>query len=127
MNNLFRVSWGGALTDYFTALNGVKQGAVLSPILCCVYADPLLILPKAGVGCFIGLHFAGALAYADDLVLLASTASAMRKLLAIGYVKIMPANIASNSMHLNPNVWLPNLRIFATLSHNSMMVFLHRR
>jgi hypothetical protein len=49
-----------------------------------VYVDDLLlILSKAGVGCFIGLHFVGALAYADDLVLLAPTASAMRKLLAI--------------------------------------------
>jgi len=57
---------------------------VLSPILYCVYVDDLLlILSKAGVGCFIGLHFVGALAYADDLVLLAPTASAMRKLLAI--------------------------------------------
>ena len=72
------------MTDYFTALNGVKQGAVLSPILYCVYVDDLLlILSRAGVGCFIGLHFVGALAYADDLVLLAPTASAMRKLLAI--------------------------------------------
>jgi len=81
-----------------------------------VYVDDLLlILSKAGVGCFIGLHFVGALAYADDIVILAPTASAMRKLLAI-YVKIIPANIASPSMHLNPNVWLPYLRIVATLS-----------
>jgi len=49
-----------------------------------VYVDDLLlIISKAGVGCFIGLHFLGALAYADDLVLLAPTASAMRKLLAV--------------------------------------------
>jgi len=81
-----------------------------------VYVDDLLLtLSKAGVGCFIGLHFVGALAYADDIVILAPTASAMRKLLAI-YVKIIPANIASPSMHLNPNVWLPYLRIVATLS-----------
>jgi len=68
MNNLVRVSWGGAMTDYFTALDGVKQGAELSPILYCVYVDDvLLILSKAGVGCFIGYTFVGALAYADDL------------------------------------------------------------
>jgi len=46
------------MTDYFTALNGVKQGAVLSPILYCVNVDDLLlILFKVGVGGFIGLHF----------------------------------------------------------------------
>jgi len=68
------------MIDYFIAVNGVKQGAVLSPILYCVYVDDLLlILSKAGVGCFISLHVVGALAYADDLVLLAPTASAMRK------------------------------------------------
>jgi len=86
MNNLVRVSWGwgGAMTDYFTALNGVKQGTVLSPFLYYVYVDDvLLILSKASVGCFIGLHFVGAIVYADDLVLLAPTASAMRKLLAM--------------------------------------------
>jgi len=65
MNNLDRVSWGGAMTDYFTPLNGVKQGAVLSPILYCVFIyvdDILLILSKAGVGCSIGLHFVCVLA-----------------------------------------------------------------
>jgi len=36
MNNLVRVSWSGAMTDYFTVLSGVKKGAVLSPILYCV-------------------------------------------------------------------------------------------
>ena len=71
-------------TDYFSAVNGVKQGAVLSPVLFCVYLDNLLIaLSKAGVGCFIGTTFVGALAYADDIVIIAPTATAMRKLLAI--------------------------------------------
>jgi len=41
--------------------------------------DLLLILSKAGVGCFISLHFVGALAYVD-VVLLAPTTSAMCKL-----------------------------------------------
>jgi len=99
MNNLVRVSWGGAMTDYFTALNGVKQGAVLSPILYCVYIDDLLlILSKAGVGCFIGLHFVGALAYVGDLVLLAYAASAMRKLLAICEDYIREYKISFNAL-----------------------------
>ena len=79
-----RVAWGSAITDYFSAVNGVKQGAVLSPVLFCVYLDGLLImLSKAGVGCFIGCTFVGALAYADDIVLTAPTATAMRKLLKV--------------------------------------------
>jgi len=110
------------MTDYFTALNGVKQGAVLNPILYCMYVDDLLlILSKAGVSCFIGLHFVGALAYADDLVLLAPTR--LRCVSFSLYVKIITTNIASPSMHLNPNIWLPYPRTVATLSKKSMIVF----
>jgi Reverse transcriptase (RNA-dependent DNA polymerase) len=51
-HNFVRVSWHGVLSDYFLAVNGVKQGAVLSPILFCVYIDDLLLLlANAGVGC----------------------------------------------------------------------------
>jgi len=62
-------------------VNSVKQGGVLSPVLFCLYVDGLLVkLSKAGIGCFDGNHFVGALAYADDIVLLAPTASALRNM-----------------------------------------------
>jgi len=67
-----------------TVVNGVKQGAVLSPVLFCVCIDDLLLLlKKAGFGCYIGTHFVGALGYADDIVLVAPSATALRKMLAI--------------------------------------------
>jgi len=75
---------GVALSEYFLTVNGVKQGGVLSPVLFCLYDDGLLVkLFKAGIGCFVGSNFVGALAYADDIVLLAPTASALHKMLAI--------------------------------------------
>ena len=43
----------------------------------------MVTLSKSGVGCFIGKNFVGALAYADDIVLVAPTASVLRKLLSI--------------------------------------------
>jgi len=56
----------------------------LSPVLFCIYFDGLLLkLTEAGFGCYVGHMFAGALAYADDVVLLARTASALRKMLRV--------------------------------------------
>jgi len=40
-------------------------------------------LSESGVGCYMGEYFLGALGYADDIVLIAPSPSAMRKLLAI--------------------------------------------
>ena len=55
---------------------------VLSPILFAIYLDELLLrLKSSGVGCHWSHHFAGVLAYADDVVLLAPSASALRLLL----------------------------------------------
>ena len=82
--NYVRISWCGLLSDYFLAVNGVKQGGVLSPVLYCLYIDGLLQrLSRAGVGCVIGNNYVGVLAYADDIVLLAPTASALRTMLAV--------------------------------------------
>ena len=79
-----RVVWAGYSLTFFTAANGVKQGGVLSPILFCIYMDDLHVkLSQCGVGCFIGAQFVGALAFADDIVLLAPSPSAIRKLLFV--------------------------------------------
>jgi len=50
----------------------------------CVYIDDLLLLlSKAGAGCYIGSNFVGTLTYTDDIVLIAPTATALRNLLII--------------------------------------------
>ena len=77
-----RVRWQGALSDEERISNGVKQGGVLSPWLFTVYMDELLTkLRKLSVGCFLGTEYAGALCYADDLMLLSPTVSALKKML----------------------------------------------
>jgi len=68
-----------------------------------------LILSKAGVCCFIGIQFVGALACAVDLVLYWHLPLLRCANFSL-YVKIMPAYIASPSMHLNPNVLPKNCR-----------------
>jgi len=74
----------GVMSDYFQALHGVKQSCVLSPVLFCIHIDNSLVaLSKAGVGCFIDNNFVGTLTHADDIVLLAPSATALRKMLHI--------------------------------------------
>ena len=97
--------------EYFSLVNGVKQGAVSSPVLFCVYIDDLLlVLSKAGIGCYIGSNFVGAVAYADDIVLVAPTATALRKLLAIceGYAR--EYCISFNALKTKCLVVIPNSR-----------------
>ena len=84
IRNFVFVSWSGSNSPSFLASNGVKQGGVLSPVLFCVYMDGLLDkLSHAGFGCYMGENFVGALAYADDIVLLAPTPTAMCRMLDI--------------------------------------------
>ena len=76
--------WNGSRSDYFSVKNGVKQGAILSPILFCLYIDELLNrINSSGLGCHIGhLSFAG-LGYADDVTTLTPSVSALQSILRI--------------------------------------------
>ena len=78
------VRWEQSYSRSFGVSNGVRQGSVLSPILFCIYLDGLLeALSDTSVGCHWGGYFAGAVCYADDIVLLAPSASALRHMLHI--------------------------------------------
>jgi len=107
------VAWCGFFSEYFLATNGVKQGGVLSPVLFCVYLDVLLVaLSKAGVGCYVGSVFVGALAYADDLVLIAPSATALRKLLSICDTYAHEYSMSFNAQKSKCLVILPRTRRF---------------
>jgi len=62
----------------FTSAVIQDRDIATSPILFCIYIDDLLSgLANLGVGCYIGNWYTGALAYADDIVLMAPNANAM--------------------------------------------------
>ena len=92
-------SQADSLTQASILPKSVKQGAVLSRVLVCIYVDDLLLLlSKAGAGCYIGPNFVGALAYADDIVLIALTPTALRRLLVICENYARDFNISFNSL-----------------------------
>jgi len=112
-NHVSRVSWNGICCRHFVVGNGVKQGGVISSILFCIYIDSLLCaLQNSGVGCYIGHMFLGALAYADDIVLLAPTPSAMRTMLTLCDNFADDLHIVFNAnkskcIHIGPELKLP--------------------
>lgn len=93
------VKWGSASSDYFTVRNGVKQGGVISPLLFSMYLDHLLLeLKSSGYGCYIGNTFTGALAYADDIVLLSPSLYGMQKMLNICETYSKQYDVTFNAM-----------------------------
>ena len=78
------VSWNNMISNSFIFKNGVKQGAVISAPLFAMYVDPLLDnLNKCKKGCFIGGICANAFSYADDVVLLSPSCTALRDMILI--------------------------------------------
>ena len=69
------------MSDAFSILNGVKQGAVLSAILFCVYIDELIKeLRGKRDGCWINNRYVGIAVYADDIVLLSPSLDGLQNM-----------------------------------------------
>jgi len=50
-NSCVRVAWGAITSDYFSVVNGVKQGAILSPCFLRLYRRFIVTAEKGGFGC----------------------------------------------------------------------------
>ena len=74
----------GAHSNMFKIFNGVKQGSVISQLLFTLYIDSLfLLLKQLGLGCHVGLTYAGAFGYADDITLIAPSLYCLNKIISI--------------------------------------------
>ena len=78
------VRWNSVTSKQFDIGNGVKQGAIISAVLYCVYTNGLFDeLRRMRVGCCIGRDFVGALGYADDLFLLSPSLDGLQDMLKV--------------------------------------------
>ena len=95
-----RVLWKGSYSYEFPIRNGVRQGAVISPLFFSFYIDSLLdILKSSGSGCYISQFYAGCFGYADDLFLLCPSRKGLQNMLEIAqnYVKEHNISFSTNS------------------------------
>ena len=71
-NQKLYIKWGTQTSSFFTILNGVCQGGILSPVLFSIYVDDLFVLlSHSGIGCHIEGKCINHVFYADDLCLMA--------------------------------------------------------
>ena len=78
------VRWGNLVSRQFQILAGVRQGGVLSPCLFALFIDSIIFkLRLSGAGAFIGAHYVGCLLYADDIMLVCHSLTAMQRMLDI--------------------------------------------
>ena len=59
-NQKCNVRWGNAFSNAFNIQNGVRQGAVSSPVLFCIYIDKIIKLLRCSmIGCQIREYLYG--------------------------------------------------------------------
>ena len=93
-----RVRWDDVFSDWFTITAGVRQGGVLSPDFYSLYVDDLIIiLQRAGVGCYFRHIFAAAIFYADDIAVLAPTLKGLQQILDLCHTYCVKWDILLNA------------------------------
>ena len=82
VNQQCAVKWNGAISSNFSIANGVRQGAVISPVLFNVYMDQIFnILKESNVGCKIDNFYYGVVGYADDFTLISPSRDGLQRMI----------------------------------------------
>ena len=103
-NQLVQVRYLSSVSDGWLINNGVRQGGVLSGLFFGLYIDSLLQrINKSKYGCKLGIHMSNIIAYADDIVLLASSALSLQILINEANAKALELKLKFNK---NKSKWI---------------------
>ena len=115
------IKWGNSYSHYFTICNGVRQGGILSPRLFALYVNQLTDrLLSCNAGCYINDMCINHVMYANDICLLAPSASAMQSLLDVCYDYGSDNDILFN--RINQYILFLNLRHTNCISRMCLLV-----
>ena len=91
------VKRGKKTSEYFSIINGVRQGGILSPQLFAIYMDDLSVcLTQSKAGCHLNETVINHVMYADDICLMAPSAIALQEMLNMSYEFSQSNNIIFN-------------------------------
>ena len=111
-NSQVSVKYGEIFSDKWNLERGVRQGGILSAFLFCVYLDDIIgSMKKCIYGCKLGINLINCIAYADDVVLMAPTATGLQHLLNHVGDKLIEANLVINVRKTVCMVFRPNSRV----------------
>jgi Reverse transcriptase (RNA-dependent DNA polymerase) len=83
-NCITYVKWSGSCSNSFSLTCGIRQGGVLSPYLFAVYIDDLIVdITKLSIGCVSHFVPVCIVVYADDIILLAPSVTALQRLVTV--------------------------------------------
>ena len=83
-NQYAKVRYNGRYSESWKICNGVRQGGILSGLFFCTYINSLIDkISSLKIGCRLGLYSSNIIAYADDIVLLAPSASSLQLMMNV--------------------------------------------
>jgi len=91
------VKLGNLFSRFFDLKCGIRQGGVLSPTLFAVYIDSLVDKVSASkIGCYVKWTCISILLYADDILLIAPSLTALQQILLICEAEIEAMDMSIN-------------------------------